>query len=76
MKQINDYECCECGKQWEDYCERDDTPLCVACYSTNVRRLIPTPYLGGESPYKTLEKGKVPDPKRIYSGPHAHSKTR
>ena len=75
MKMLNDYKCEACGHEWEDYCERDDTPLCVECYSTNVKRIVRAPMVAGETPYKTLDKYGVPGQK-VTSGPYYHSKTR
>jgi putative FmdB family regulatory protein len=71
-----DFTCEACGHTWEDMVkEGQDTPLCVQCYSTKVKRKFPTPMIGGESPYKTLEKSGIPDAKRIFSGPYHSSKT-
>lgn len=73
MKKIYDYRCNKCGHQWEDYRGEDDTPLCVMCMTTDVKRLISTPMIAGETPYKTLDKYGIPD-KKIVSGPYHRSK--
>jgi hypothetical protein len=51
----------------------DSTPLCTKCFSTKVKRKFPTPMIGGETPYKTLDKYGIPG-KKIVSGKYYRSK--
>lgn len=73
MKKYYDFKCDSCGHVWEEYAEENAVPLCLMCHSTNVRRLISAPMVGGETPYKTLDKHGIPDSK-VFSGPYHRSK--
>lgn len=76
MKKFFDFKCDNCGHRWEEYTSADDGSrhlMCLQCHSVKVRRLISAPMIGGETPYKTLDKHGIPESK-IFSGPHHRSK--
>lgn len=76
MRKFYDFKCDSCGNMWEEFIDppyEDRHLMCLECHSTKVRRLISAPFVGGETPYKTLDKHGVPGTK-VVSGPHYRSK--
>ena len=71
---IFDFKCNQCGHVFEDMTSsREDTPLCVECFSTDVVAVVSTPHIHTEkSPFDAINRGPGG---RIYSGPYAKSKT-
>jgi len=70
---IWDFKCQECGTEFEDLVPENTTPLCVSCFSTNVRKILAAPKVTGETPYKTLDKYGIPG-KTVVSGKYYRSK--
>lgn len=74
MKKYHEFKCDNCGNRWTEYTDEViGNLLCLQCNSTRTRRVISAPMVGGETPYKTLEKSHVPG-NRIVSGPHYRSR--
>lgn len=76
MRKFFDFKCDNCGNVWEEYTDATEGSkqlMCLECHSVKVRRLVSAPMIGGETPYKTLEKGRVPGSK-MFAGPYARSK--
>lgn len=73
MRKLNDYRCNECSRIFEAFVAQGDIVHCPQCGGEDTVRVIRPPMVGGETPYKTLDKYGVPS-QRIVSGPHYRSK--
>ena len=76
MRKFYDFKCDSCGHRWEEYVDPNEGSrqlYCLECHSTKCRRIISAPMVGGETPYKTLDKHGIPGSKAV-SGPHYRSK--
>jgi putative FmdB family regulatory protein len=75
VARLFDYECLVCSNIFEAFeiPNSEATPHCPACHSLETERKFPVPKIGGETPYKTLDKYGIPEPK-VTSGPYWRSK--
>ena len=70
---IYDFECKTCGHVFEDMTNPSDTPLCVKCFSTDVRRMVSTPNIHVEKSVFDEVPNRLPDGP-IVSGKYYRSK--